>query len=74
MRVLKAVGVKVAILGADEQDSGDDARRSGNEYLAQTIIQVNVEMLNGYGVKTILTACPHTFNTLKNEYPDFGGR
>ena len=43
MRVLKAVGVKMAILGADEQDSGDDARRSGNEYLAQTIIQVNVE-------------------------------
>lgn len=74
MRVLKAAGVKVAILGADEQDSGDDARRSGNEYLAQTIIQANIEILNGYGVKTILTACPHTFNILKNEYPDFGGQ
>ncbi len=73
MRVLKAAGVKVAILGADEQDTGDDARRSGNEYLAQMIMQTNVEILNGYEVKRILTACPHTYNILKNEYPDFGG-
>lgn len=73
MRVLAHAGVKVACLGADEQDSGDDARRSGNEYLAQGIIRANVEMLNGYGVRTILTACPHTYNILKNEYPQFGG-
>jgi len=72
MSVLKTAGVKVAILGADEQDSGDDARRSGNEYLAQTIIQGNVETLNGYEVKHVLTACPHTYNMLKNEYPQFG--
>ncbi len=73
MRVLKAAGVKVAIMGADEQDTGDDARRCGNEYLAQMIMQTNVEVLNEYGVKKILTACPHTFNILKNEYPAFGG-
>lgn len=73
MKVLKAADVNIAILGADEQDSGDDARRCGNEYLAQMIIQSNVEMLNGYGVKKILTACPHTYNILKNEYPAFGG-
>ncbi len=73
MRVLKKAGVKVAILGADEQDSGDDARRCGNEYLAQMIMQANVEMLNEYKVKKILTACPHTYNIIKNEYPAFGG-
>lgn len=73
MKVLKAAGVKVAILGVDEQDSGDDARRCGNEYLAQMTMQSNVEVLNEYGVKNILTACPHTYNILKNEYPEFGG-
>ncbi len=53
--------------------NGDTARRLGNEYLAQMMIQENVEVLNGYGVKKIVTACPHCFNTLKNEYPQFGG-
>ncbi len=72
IRVLQYAGVKVAILGADEQDSGDDARRSGNEYLAQGIIQTNVEIMKEYGVKKVLTACPHTYNILKNEYPQFG--
>lgn len=71
MNVLKAAGVKVAILGADEQDTGDDARRSGNEYLAQMIIQGNVEVLNSYAIKEVITACPHTYNILKNEYPKF---
>lgn len=73
-RLLREGGVKFAILGAEETCNGDSARRLGNEYLFQTLAQQNVETLNGYGVKRIVTNCPHCFNTLKNEYPDFGGR
>ncbi len=72
--ILKAAGVKFAILGPEEACTGDSARRLGNEYLFQVLAQQNVETLNSYGVKKIVTACPHCFNTLRHEYPDFGGR
>ena len=71
--LLKKAGVKFAILGTEEKCTGDPARRIGNEYLYQTLAQANVETLNRYGVKKIVTACPHCFNTIKNEYKDFGG-
>lgn len=72
-RLLHEGGVKFAILGSEETCNGDSARRLGNEYLFQMLAQQNVETLNGYGVKKIVTNCPHCFNTLRNEYPDFGG-
>jgi Fe-S oxidoreductase len=72
--LLKKAGVRFAILGTEEQCTGDPARRIGNEYLYQTLAQANVETLNRYAVKRIVTACPHCFNTLKNEYGDFGGK
>jgi len=74
VKILKAVGVKFSILGTEEGCCGDSARRIGNEYLYQTLVQTNVEVLKNYGVKKILTMCPHCFNTLKNEYPQFGGK
>lgn len=73
VKILKAMGVKFSILGTEEGCCGDSARRIGNEYLYQTLVQANIEVLNGYEVKKILTMCPHCFNTLKNEYPQFGG-
>ena len=71
--ILKKSGIRFAILGTEEQCTGDPARRIGNEYLFQTLATANVETLNRYQVKKIVTACPHCFNTLKNEYKDFGG-
>jgi Fe-S oxidoreductase len=71
-RVLQRAGVNFAILGPEEACNGDMARRAGNEYLAQMLIQQNVEILNGYKPKRILTGCPHCFNIIKNEYPQFG--
>lgn len=71
--LLKLAGVDFAILGPEERCTGDPARRAGNEYLYQMFAQGNVETLNGYSVKKIVTTCPHCFNALKNEYPDFGG-
>ncbi len=71
-RVLKRAGVSFAILGPEEACNGDMARRAGNEYLAQMLIQQNVETLNGYKPRRILTGCPHCFNIIKNEYPQFG--
>jgi Fe-S oxidoreductase len=73
VKILKACGVKFSILGTEEGCCGDSARRIGNEYLYQTLVQTNIEMLKNYGVKKILTMCPHCFNTLKNEYSQFGG-
>ncbi len=73
-RILHAAGVDFAILGEEEQCTGDAARRAGNEYLFQTLAQANVEVLNQYKFNIILTQCPHCFNTLQNEYPQFGGR
>ena len=73
VNVLNKAGVKFSILGNEEQCTGDPARRIGNEYLYQTLATANIETMNRYGVKKIVTACPHCFNTLKNEYKDFGG-
>ncbi len=74
-KLLKHAGVDFAILGTDEQCTGDPARRAGNEYLFQMVAEANVETLKSHNVekKRVVTACPHCFNTLKNEYPDFGG-
>ncbi|MBI5578137.1 MAG: (Fe-S)-binding protein [Deltaproteobacteria bacterium] len=71
-RVLQRAGVDFAILGPEEACNGDLARRAGNEYLAQTLIKQNVEVLNRYKPQKILTGCPHCFNIIKNEYPQFG--
>ncbi len=72
-RLLKRAGVSFGILGAEEKCTGDPARRVGNEYLAQMMIKQNVETLNRYGVKKIITMCPHCNNSLSHEFPDFGG-
>ena len=73
VRVLQSANVEFAILGLEETCSGDPARRAGNEYLFQLLAQQNVETLNGYKPKRIVANCPHCFNTIKNEYPHFGG-
>lgn len=72
--ILKSIGVPFWILGTEEGCCGDPARRTGNEYLFQTLAEANIEVLHKYGVKQILTMCPHCFHTLKNEYPQFGGK
>jgi len=72
-KLLKIAGVSFGILGNEEKCTGDPARRAGNEYLAQMLIQENIQTFSKYNVKKIITICPHCFNTLKNEYPDFGG-
>ena len=72
-KLLNRAGIEVAILGPSEMCTGDSARRSGNEYLFQMLAMPNIEMLDGMGVKKIITQCPHCFNTLKNEYPQLGG-
>jgi len=71
--ILTKVGVKYAILGKEEACTGDPARRAGNEFLFQMMAYQNIQILNGYGIKKIVTTCPHCFNTLKNEYPELGG-
>ncbi|HKA53849.1 MAG TPA: (Fe-S)-binding protein [Candidatus Binatia bacterium] len=73
VNILQKAGVRFAILGTEEGCSGDPARRLGNEYLYHTLAQQNVETLNRYQVKEIITHCPHCFHTIKNEYPDLGG-
>ncbi|MCH7591324.1 MAG: 4Fe-4S dicluster domain-containing protein [Planctomycetes bacterium] len=75
-QLMQKAGIDFAILGNEETCTGDPARRAGNEYLFQTFARQNVETLNGHGVdkKKIITTCPHCFNTLLNEYPDFGGK
>lgn len=72
-KILNAVGMDFAILGNEESCTGDPARRAGNEFLFQMQALQNIEVLNMYEVKKIVTACPHCFNTLKNEYPVLGG-
>jgi Fe-S oxidoreductase len=72
-RILHTAGVNFAILGDEEQCTGDSARRAGNEYLFQTLAKSNIETLSRYKFKAILTQCPHCYNTLLNEYPQFGG-
>ena len=73
-KLLQAAGVDFAILGPRESCTGDPARRMGNEYVFQAFAEQNVETLNEAGVTKIVASCPHCFNTLANEYPDFGGR
>ncbi len=72
-KILQAAEVKFAILGQEESCTGDPAKRAGNEFLFQMQAMQNIMVLNGYEVKKIVTACPHCFNTLKNEYPALGG-
>ncbi|MDX9759175.1 MAG: heterodisulfide reductase-related iron-sulfur binding cluster [Bacteroidota bacterium] len=72
-RIMQKAGIRFAILGKEEKCNGDAARRAGNEYLAQTLMVDNIEKLNAYRVKNIVTACPHCFHALKNEFPQFGG-
>lgn len=71
--ILETVGIKFAVLGSEEACTGDPARRAGNEFLFQMMAYNNIQTLNNYGIKKIVTACPHCFNTLKNEYPELGG-
>ncbi|MFB0903003.1 MAG: (Fe-S)-binding protein [Nonlabens sp.] len=73
VKLLNKAGVEFAVLGAEESCSGDPAKRAGNEFLFQMQAMMNIEVLNGYEIKRIVTACPHCFNTLKNEYPELGG-
>jgi len=73
VRLLKRAGVNFAYLGVEEPCCFETARRIGNEYLFQEMAKANIELFQGYGVKKIITACPHGYNTLKNEYPQFGG-
>ena len=73
VRILHKANVKFAVLGAEESCTGDPAKRAGNEFLFQMQAVTNIEVLNAYEIKKIVTACPHCFNTLKNEYPSLGG-
>ena len=73
VKVLQAAGINFGVLGAEEKCCGDSARRIGNEYLFQTLAQENIECMKKYGVKKIVTTCPHGYNIIKNEYPQFGG-
>jgi Fe-S oxidoreductase len=71
--ILDKIKIKYAILGKEEMCTGDPARRAGNEFLFQMMAYQNIQVLNGYGIKKIVTACPHCFNIFKNEYPGLGG-
>lgn len=73
VKILHKANVKYAVLGTEENCTGDPAKRAGNEFLFQMQAMMNIEVLNGYEVKKIVTGCPHCFNTLKNEYPSLGG-
>jgi len=72
-KILNQANVSFAVLGSEEGCTGDPAKRAGNEFLFQMQALTNIEVLNGYNVKKIVTTCPHCFNTLKNEYPELGG-
>jgi heterodisulfide reductase subunit D len=71
--ILDGAGINYAILGKEEMCTGDPVRRAGNEFMFQMMAYQNIAILNGYEIKKIVTACPHCFNTLKNEYPELGG-
>ena len=73
VKILNKANVDFAVLGTEESCTGDPAKRSGNEFLFQMQAVTNIEVMNAYEVKTIVTACPHCFNTIKNEYPTLGG-
>ncbi len=72
-RLLNNAGVEFAVLGTEEGCTGDPAKRAGNEFLFQMQAMMNIQVLNGYEIKKIVTTCPHCFNTIKNEYPELGG-
>ena len=72
-KILHHVGISYAVLGTEESCTGDPAKRAGNEFLFQMQAMTNIEVLNGYNIKKIVTGCPHCFNTIKNEYPGLGG-
>ncbi len=74
VKLLNRASVSFAVLGVEESCTGDPAKRAGNEFLFQMQAMMNIEVLNGYEAKKIVTACPHCFNTLKNEYPELGGK
>jgi Fe-S oxidoreductase len=74
VKILNSINVDFAVLGTEESCTGDPAKRSGNEFLFQMQAMTNIEVLNSYDVKTIVTTCPHCFNTIKNEYPSLGGK
>lgn len=74
VKILTKVNMKFAVLGAEESCTGDPAKRAGNEFLFQMQAMQNIQVLNGYNVTKIVTGCPHCFNTLKNEYPELGGK
>ena len=74
VKILNKANVSFAVLGTEESCTGDPAKRSGNEFLFQMQAVTNIEVLNAYEVKKVVTACPHCFNTLKNEYPSLGGK
>ena len=71
-KLLKEAGINFAILGSEEESDGDSARRLGNEFLYQSLVEANIEIFKEYKVKKIVTTCPHAYNTFLNEYPDFG--
>jgi Fe-S oxidoreductase len=73
VKILNHTGIKFAVLGKEEACTGDPAKRAGDEFTFQMQALMNIQTLDGYGVKKIVTACPHCFNTLKNEYPSLGG-
>lgn len=73
VKILNKVGIEFAVLGTEEGCTGDPAKRAGNEFVFQMQAMMNIEVLNAYEIKTIVTTCPHCFNTLKNEYPSLGG-
>ncbi len=73
IKILNSIGVNYAVLGPEETCTGDPARRAGNDFLFQMQAMSNIQLLNAYEVKHIVTACPHCFNTIKNEYPELGG-
>ncbi len=73
VKILNHVGVNFAVLGTEESCTGDPAKRAGNEFLFQMQAMGNIQVLNAYEIKTIITTCPHCFNTIKNEYPELGG-
>jgi len=74
VKILNNAKVDFAVLGAEESCSGDPAKRAGNEFLFQMQAMTNIEVMNAYEIKKIVTTCPHCFNTLKNEYPELGGK
>lgn len=74
VKILNHLDYKFAVLGAEESCSGDPAKRAGNEFLFQMQAMANIEVMNAYDVKRIVTTCPHCFNTIKNEYPELGGK